>query len=71
MWQASSAELQEELDRSGAVHLDGLWQAVDVEYMTMLTDMLLLTVQQHGWDLAEVPEAAMCEALAADGYDAR
>ncbi|KAK9794336.1 hypothetical protein WJX73_004181 [Symbiochloris irregularis] len=69
--QASSSELQEELDRCGAVQLDGLWRAMDGEYVAMLTDMLLLTVQQHGWSLTDVPEAGMCEALGADGYDGR
>ena len=69
--QASSAELEAELDRVGALELDGGWRAVDTAYMTTLTDMLLLTTEQNGWNLGAIPEEGTCDALAADGYDAR
>lgn len=71
MMQASSTELEAELQRVGALELSGTWRAVDVGFMATLTDMLLLTAQQHGWDLHAVPEKGMCDALAEDGYDDR
>ena len=69
--QASAAELEVELDRVGALELDGTWRAVDAAYMADLADMALLTAEQHGWALDAVPEQQMCNALAGDGYDGR
>lgn len=55
----------------GAIELNGAWWRVDAAYMTDLTDMVLLTAQQHAWTLDALPEADMSAALAADGYDGR